>query len=166
MDTAEAVKRHAARIFARAVSTKTMPLGNQTGMTDDERAQLGAWYGHGAREGAYDAKLAPVAATEKAEVFATPKDEAAALFKARCVTCHGAAGKGDGPAAAGLPIKPRNFSDSAWQAAMTDGQLAKTIQEGGAAVGKSATMPANPDLAGKPLVTAALVAIVRAFGKP
>ena len=27
----------------QTVRNKAMPLGNQTGMTDDERAQLGRW---------------------------------------------------------------------------------------------------------------------------
>jgi uncharacterized membrane protein len=39
----------APRILARAVTTKTMPLGNLTGMTEEERAQLGAWVAQGAR---------------------------------------------------------------------------------------------------------------------
>ena len=39
----------APRIMVRAVVTKTMPLGNLTGMTDDERATLGAWIDQGAR---------------------------------------------------------------------------------------------------------------------
>ena len=38
----------AARILVRAVVTKTMPLGNLTGMTDEERATLGAWIAQGA----------------------------------------------------------------------------------------------------------------------
>lgn len=36
------------RILVRAVETKTMPLGNMTGMTDDERALLGRWIAEGA----------------------------------------------------------------------------------------------------------------------
>ncbi len=37
------------RILVRAVTTKTMPLGNLTGMTDEERAVLGAWIAQGAK---------------------------------------------------------------------------------------------------------------------
>lgn len=37
------IERHALSIKARAVDTPSMPLGNTTGMTDDERALLGAW---------------------------------------------------------------------------------------------------------------------------
>ncbi len=39
----------APRIMERAVVTKTMPLGNLTGMTDEERRTLGAWIAQGAK---------------------------------------------------------------------------------------------------------------------
>ena len=39
---------NASRILLQAVTTKTMPLGNETGMTDAERATLGAWIRQGA----------------------------------------------------------------------------------------------------------------------
>lgn len=37
------VKKHAASIHMQTVKTHAMPLGNQTGMTEDERARLGQW---------------------------------------------------------------------------------------------------------------------------
>jgi cytochrome c oxidase cbb3-type subunit 2 len=37
------------------------------------------------------------------------EERAAAIFRAECSGCHGERGRGDGPAAAGLSIKPRNF---------------------------------------------------------
>lgn len=39
----------AGRIMVRAVVTKTMPLGNLTGMTEEERRALGAWIAQGAK---------------------------------------------------------------------------------------------------------------------
>ncbi|MDE2384033.1 MAG: urate hydroxylase PuuD [Alphaproteobacteria bacterium] len=39
----EDMKRYAAQIETQAVRNHAMPLGNKTGMTDDERAKLGAW---------------------------------------------------------------------------------------------------------------------------
>ena len=42
------IRELAPRIMARAVVTKTMPLGNLTGMTEEERAALGAWIAQGA----------------------------------------------------------------------------------------------------------------------
>ncbi len=48
-DTPLHVQTHKDRILVRACETKTMPLGNMTGMTDDERAMLGRWIAEGAR---------------------------------------------------------------------------------------------------------------------
>jgi uncharacterized membrane protein len=47
-DTPRAIRAWAPRIFERAVATRTMPLANLTGMTDDERAVIGRWYASGA----------------------------------------------------------------------------------------------------------------------
>ena len=49
-------------------------------------------------------------------ILAAVGGDAAAVFKARCSTCHGIAGLGNGAAAAGLNPKPRSFADPAWQA--------------------------------------------------
>ena len=85
------------------------------------------------------------------------------IFNTRCSTCHGAEGKGNGPAAITLNPKPRNYTDVAWQKSVTDDHLREIIVKGGAAVGKSPLMPPNPDLENKPDVVNGLVAIVRAF---
>lgn len=90
--------------------------------------------------------------------------KAQAMYQERCSACHGANGRGDGPGAAALNPKPRNYSDKAWQAAVTDEQIKKTITMGGAAVGKSPIMPASPDLEQKPEVVEGLVKVVRGFG--
>lgn len=45
------LQRWADRMYQRAVVSKTMPLGNLTGMTDEERETLGAWIAQGARTG-------------------------------------------------------------------------------------------------------------------
>ena len=86
------------------------------------------------------------------------------IFNSRCTPCHGATGGGDGAASASMNPRPRNFHDTAWQQVVTDDHLTKIIQFGGAAVGKSPAMPANPDLK-DPAVVAALVAHVRELGK-
>ncbi len=92
-----------------------------------------------------------------------PDSEARTIFSGRCSPCHGASGGGDGPAAVALNPHPRNFHDAAWQTATTDQQIETVIRQGGAAVGKSPAMPANPDLADKPAVVAALRTIIRGF---
>lgn len=98
---------------------------------------------------------------------AVDKVRAKKIFDERCVTCHGATGLGDGPGAAALSPKPRNYSDQEWQKSITDEQLAAVIVKGGAATGKSLVMPGNPDLASpdKRGVVDALVLMIRDFGK-
>lgn len=86
------------------------------------------------------------------------------IFAQRCTPCHGATGEGDGPASAALDPKPRRFSDGEWQKTVNDDHLMKVIKFGGAAVGKSAAMPGNPDLS-DPAVMAALKDVVRGFAK-
>jgi len=49
LDDPALIRSFAPRIMERAVVTKTMPLGNLTGMTDEERLALGAWIAQGAR---------------------------------------------------------------------------------------------------------------------
>lgn len=93
----------------------------------------------------------------------TEKDrsEAREIFVSRCTPCHGSSGAGDGPASANLSPKPRNFRDTAWQSAVSNEHITKIIRFGGAAVGRSAAMPANPDLAEKGAVVAALTGHIR-----
>lgn len=87
-----------------------------------------------------------------------------AKFGQLCATCHGAAGKGDGPAAAGLTPKPRNFQDAAYMGKRTDADLKKVIQEGGAAAGMSPVMPPwKASLAEQDVAN--LVAFIRSLGK-
>jgi cytochrome c553 len=84
-------------------------------------------------------------------------------FETLCAMCHGIDGTGRGPQAENLNPKPRNYTDAAWQASVTDEDLRKTILLGGQAVGKSASMPGNPDLKDKPEVLDELVKIIRGF---
>ena len=94
---------------------------------------------------------------------ADPKGEAENIYNTRCTPCHGSTGGGDGAASASLNPKPRNFRDAAWQSGVDDEYIEKIVAYGGQAVGKSAAMPPNPDLADKKDVIAALRAKVRSF---
>ncbi|HEX4710763.1 urate hydroxylase PuuD [Phenylobacterium sp.] len=51
LDSDAGLTRNAAKIYERAVATHSMPLNNETGMTDAERASLGAWIKAGAKVG-------------------------------------------------------------------------------------------------------------------
>jgi uncharacterized membrane protein len=50
LDTLAQMQRYAERIKVRVVKQRNMPLLNPTGMTDAERALLGAWVDSGAQE--------------------------------------------------------------------------------------------------------------------
>ena len=105
--------------------------------------------------------LIAVPALRAAEAPPAAKQEAESIYKSRCALCHGATGKGDGPAGAALNPKPRDMTDPAWQKSVTDEHIEKIIVGGGPAVGMSPMMAANPDLANKPEVVKALCALVR-----
>ena len=45
LETTDDLRRYADLVDLHSVRTRTMPLGNPTGMTDEERARLGAWLG-------------------------------------------------------------------------------------------------------------------------
>ncbi len=104
-------------------------------------------------------------ATSTAPALPTDLEGGAKYFATTCTPCHGAGGKGDGAASAALDPKPRDLTDSAWQATIEDDYLLKIIQYGGSAVGKQPTMPPNPVLASKPEVLNGLVAYVRSLAK-
>jgi uncharacterized membrane protein len=50
LTSSESIVQHAEKIFHQSVQLKAMPLANLTGMTDAERAQIGAWYAAGAKQ--------------------------------------------------------------------------------------------------------------------
>ena len=108
------------------------------------------------------------AANEQATVAgggAIDSAQAKQIFDSRCAACHGPDGRGNGPGAAALNPKPRNYHDQEWQSKVTDDEIRKAIVYGGAAVGKSPAMVSNPDLDSKPAVVEGLLHIVRDFGK-
>jgi len=123
------------------------------------------------KSGSDNSQAAPgQATTSTTTTSATPASGDTAAVEARktfdtvCAACHGADGKGDGPGAAALEPKPRNYTDKAWQGSVTDEQIEQVITMGGAAVGKSPAMPAQPQLKNKPDVLNELVRIIRGFG--
>lgn len=63
------------------------------------------------------------------------------IYSTYCAGCHGVSGKGDGPAAKSLPVRPADHTRSAMKK-FNDQYLFEIIAKGGASVGKSAQMPA------------------------
>jgi hypothetical protein len=83
-------------------------------------------------------------------------------YTQRCLPCHGAQGRGDGPLAAGYPVKPRDWS----HLPPIDPQRARrAIVEGGIGIGESPVMPPSPDLEGKRELVEGLVTKVRAMAE-
>ena len=72
----------------------------------------------------------PAASNESPEVLG------ARVFAARCALCHGPDGHGDGPGAAALNPKPRNYHDKAYMDSRTDAQLLEVIRNGKGAMPK------------------------------
>src|SRR5918994_7392615 len=64
------------------------------------------------------------------------------LYMTYCSSCHGDKGRGDGAAGKALPVKPADHTDSKLMNSFSDEFLLNIIAKGGAAVGKSAFMPA------------------------
>ena len=58
-----------------------------------------------------------------------------------CFVCHGTSGKGDGVAAAGLPVKPRDHTNGDYMNAQSNQRLFDVIKKGGPAVGLDKNMP-------------------------
>jgi len=71
---------------------------------------------------------------------------AAEIYSQKCASCHGAKGKGDGPAGKYLNPKPRDFAVSL--KGKSDDWIAKAITKGGPSVGESSVMPSYSDLTG------------------
>ena len=87
--------------------------------------------GHGG-EGA--APAAQHATAVDVHALLTPSDALVAkgktLFAVNCASCHGTGGKGDGPAAAALNPKPRNFTETYWRYGGGPARIVQTISNG------------------------------------
>ncbi|HEY3496007.1 MAG TPA: cytochrome c [Polyangiaceae bacterium] len=104
--------------------------------------------GEGQVQGGPDAGTAP-------ELAAHGLNEVAIVaWQQNCTRCHGSLGRGDGPQ--GVPLRATDFSNAAWQGAVSDEQILKSIRDGKGA------MPAFPlpESTLKPLVQ-----LVRLFGR-
>lgn len=67
-------------------------------------------------------------------------DRGKVIYKEYCAQCHGASGKGDGPAASGLSPKPAVHANIAFDKLPME-YLYNVIYHGGRSVGKSTNMP-------------------------
>jgi mono/diheme cytochrome c family protein len=92
-------------------------------------------------------------------VFAGDAAKGKVIYEKNCVVCHGAGGKGDGPAGAMMNPHPADFTSSVTQK-KSDAELLKTIESG---------RPGTPMAAWKgtlsPEQIQDVLAYVRSFGK-
>lgn len=84
-------------------------------------------------------------------------------YKATCAPCHGDLGKGDGPASKIFKPPPQDHTNPTYMDTLTDEDMTKTIQMGGALKGKP-SMPSNPQIRGEDME--ALLAFVRSLSHP
>jgi mono/diheme cytochrome c family protein len=106
--------------------------------------------------------IAPAAlfALLAASIGIASAQDAPTIYKTKCAACHGAAGKGDGPAANMLKPPPADFAVSLKGKA--DDWITKVIAEGGKGVGEPPLMPAYATLTADQLK--AMVAYVKQLG--
>ena len=97
--------------------------------------------------------VAILAITAPSAAIAGDVEAGNASFQANCASCHGPTGAGDGPVAAVLDPKPRNFSEAQFQydtdgdgTPGTDTDLTDIIKQGAAAFGGNAMMAPLPHL--------------------
>ena len=83
-------------------------------------------------------------------------------YKDRCARCHGEAGDGRGPDAAGLAVPLPDWTQSSVQSRRSDDLLRVVIVDGGTQTGRNAAMPPYPDLAGT-LMLDEMIALIRTF---
>ena len=70
-------------------------------------------------------------------------------YQRACRPCHGMSGKGDGPVAFSLTVRPRDHTDNAIMSDLTAQDIFQVIKGGGGSIKKSTQMPsfstpANP----------------------
>jgi mono/diheme cytochrome c family protein len=89
----------------------------------------------------------PSGAAQEAESTAPPavisgEADGSALYRQWCAGCHGATGRGDGPNAAHLPVRPAAHADASAMGVRSDDVLYDMIAGGGAIMNRSPRMPA------------------------
>src|SRR5262245_31609730 len=111
---------------ALGVATVTVPRAHDKDKHPSHPAT--AAHVHAAVPGAYAAVKAP------ADIWTSPAVLARGqtIHNDKCAVCHGPDGAGDGPAAAGLTLKPPSLQNKAMVAEMTDAYWFWRVSEGGA----------------------------------
>ena len=87
------------------------------------------------------------------------------MYAQYCASCHGDAGKGDGPGGANLAVKPQDLSVGAVMNPLPDQFLHRIIADGPQSVGLSALMPPfRPQLGDRQI--SEIIAYIRTLAQP
>jgi mono/diheme cytochrome c family protein len=86
------------------------------------------------------------------------------MYQTYCTGCHGSSGRGDGPAAKTLPVRPADHTRVEMKK-HSDQYLFDIISRGGASVGKSGLMPAWGAVIKEPQILE-IVGYIRGLSKP
>ena len=84
---------------------------------------------------------APFGPTNKAPSFILDEGKSIYEGKGTCISCHGGAGKGDGPAGRLLHPSPRDFTNCQYQKHRSDGELFWILQNGSPGTGMIPMIP-------------------------
>lgn len=106
--------------------------------------------GYGSAGGEFNIKISRVPSNEIARAKSTKSPfestpavlaEGKEIFLGRggCISCHGAEGKGNGPAAKNLPIQPRNFTNPKFNTYRTPGEMMWVLKNG--SMGQTGRVP-------------------------
>lgn len=87
-----------------------------------------------------------------------------AIYVARCASCHGVNGEGDGPVARKLPDMPTRFANPMWRRSVDRSYVRRVITFGGSHVGISPLMPSGADIASDEQLMNALIEFVLELG--
>lgn len=82
----------------------------------------------------------PVAVEPEPEPLVPDAERGAGIYALNCSSCHGAGGRGDGPAGVALQPPPTNHTDGGYMNTLDNAHLYKVVFEGGPAVGRAVTM--------------------------
>jgi len=80
--------------------------------------------------------------TESAYRVNWPQTRGGELYKHYCAACHGDRGRGDGYNSGAMSTKPRDLTDAAHMAALSDDRLRGVLRDGGLAANLGPLMPA------------------------
>ena len=125
-------------LFRFGQNPQDFTVHNGEFLADATEPQLRAVIGYLAAQGVKDFKFY--------EPWTSPEfgmasvDRGKVIYREYCSQCHGATGKGDGPAASGLEPKPAIHTNIPFEKLPID-YLYNVINHGGAALGKSPNMP-------------------------